>query len=68
VTVVVHNLGNNIPYQVERMGHRGPFDTPEEKLTSARFRKTKLYVHCNTFGPHAIRPTLNLYGGVTASG
>jgi hypothetical protein len=67
VTVFVHDLGGNIPCQVERMVHRGPLDTPEEELTSARFRRTKVYVRCNSFGPHAIRPALSLYGGVTAS-
>ena len=29
VTVVVHNLGGNIPYEVERMDHRCLLDTPE---------------------------------------
>src|SRR4029077_20504272 len=29
VTLVVHNLGGNIPYEVERMDHRSLLDTPD---------------------------------------
>src|SRR6202012_1843295 len=35
--IVVHNLGGNIPYEVERMDHRSLLDTPDEELPSARF-------------------------------
>jgi hypothetical protein len=47
----VHNLGGNIPYEIERMDHRCLLDTPEEKLPSSRFRRSKVYVDCNSFGP-----------------
>ena len=40
----VHNLGGNIPYEVERMDHRCLLDTPDEELPSSRFRKAKVYV------------------------
>src|SRR3954452_1331261 len=62
VTVVVHNLGGNIPYEFERMHHRGRLDTPNEELPSSRFRKAKVYVDCNSFGPHAIEAAVRLYG------
>jgi predicted TIM-barrel fold metal-dependent hydrolase len=62
VTVVVHNLGGNIPYEVERMDHRCLLDTPNEELPSSRFRKAKVYVDCNSFGPHAIEAAVRLYG------
>jgi predicted TIM-barrel fold metal-dependent hydrolase len=62
VTVVVHNLGGNIPYEVERMDHRSLLDTPEEELPSSRFRKAKVYVDCNSFGPLAIEAAVSLYG------
>src|ERR1700722_5567198 len=62
VTVVVHNLGGNIPYEVERMDHRSLLDTPEEELPSSRFRKAKVYVDCNSFGPRAIEAAVTLYG------
>jgi predicted TIM-barrel fold metal-dependent hydrolase len=62
VTVVVHNLGGNLPYEVERMDHRSLLDTPEEELPSQRFRKAKVYVDCNSFGPHSIEAAVRLYG------
>src|SRR5690348_10629954 len=61
-TVCVHNLGGNIPYEVERMDHRCLLDTPNEELPSSRFRKAKVYVDCNSFGPHAIEAAVRLYG------
>jgi len=61
-TVVVHNLGGNLPYEVERMDHRCLLDTPDEELPSSRFRKAKVYVDCNSFGPRAIEAAVSLYG------
>jgi predicted TIM-barrel fold metal-dependent hydrolase len=62
VTIQVHNLGGNIPYEVERMDHRSLLDTPEEELPSSRFRKAKVFVDCNSFGPLAIEAAVSLYG------
>jgi predicted TIM-barrel fold metal-dependent hydrolase len=62
VRIVVHNLGGNIPYEVERMDHRSLLDTPDEELPSSRFRKAKVYVDCNSFGPRAIEAAVSLYG------
>jgi predicted TIM-barrel fold metal-dependent hydrolase len=62
VSVQVHNLGGNIPYEVERMDHRSLLDTPEEELPSSRFRKAKVFVDCNSFGPRAIEAAVELYG------
>ena len=62
VTVVVHNLGGNIPYEVERMDHRSLLDTPQEELPSSRFRRAKVFVDCNSFGPRAIEAAVSLYG------
>ena len=62
VTIQVHNLGGNIPYEVERMDHRCLLDTPEEELPSSRFRKAKVFVDCNSFGPRAIEAAVELYG------
>jgi predicted TIM-barrel fold metal-dependent hydrolase len=58
----VHNLGGNIPYEVERMDHRCLLDTPNEELPSSRFRKARVYVDCNSFGPRAIETAVRLYG------
>ncbi len=62
VTPVVHNLGGNLPYEVDRMDHRSILDTPEEELPSSRIRKAKVYVDCNSFGPRAIEAAVALYG------
>jgi predicted TIM-barrel fold metal-dependent hydrolase len=62
VSIQVHNLGGNIPYEVERMDHRSLLDTPDEELPSSRFRKARVYVDCNSFGPRAIEAAVNLYG------
>lgn len=62
VAIVVHNLGGNIPYEVERMDHRSLLDTPDEELPSSRFRRAKVYVDCNSFGPRAIEAAVALYG------
>ena len=58
----VHNLGGNIPYEVERMDHRCLLDTPTEELPSSRFRRAKVHVDCNSFGPRAIEAAVGLYG------
>src|SRR5437870_7169550 len=58
----VHNLGGNIPYEVERMDHRCLLDTPTEELPSSRFRQAKVYVDCNSFGPRASEAAVALYG------
>ena len=58
----VHNLGGNIPYEVERMDHRSLLDTPSEELPSARIRRSNVYVDCNSFGPRAIEAAVSLYG------
>jgi predicted TIM-barrel fold metal-dependent hydrolase len=58
----IHNLGGNIPYEVERMDHRCLLDTPNEELPSSRFRKATVYVDCNSFGPRAIEAAVSLYG------
>ena len=60
--VYIHNLGGNIPYEVERMDHRCLLDTPKEELPSERFRRAKVYVDCNSFGPRAIEAAVSLYG------
>jgi len=62
VMIHVHNLGGNIPYEVERMDHRCLLDTPNEELPSSRFRKATVYVDCNSFGPRAIEAAVRLYG------
>ena len=61
-TVLVHNLGGNIPYEIERMDHRSLLDSTTEELPSSRFRRSKVFVDCNSFGPGAIEAAVRLYG------
>ena len=44
------------------MDHRSLLDAPNEELPSSRFRKAKVYVDCNSFGPRAIEAAVSLYG------
>jgi len=60
--IYLHNLGGNIPFEVERMDHRSLLDTPKEELPSERFRRAAVYVDCNSFGPRAIEAGVHLYG------
>ncbi len=58
----LHNLGGNIPYEIERMDHRCLLDTPDEELPSKRFWDSSVYVDCNSFGAHAIEAGVRAYG------
>jgi aminocarboxymuconate-semialdehyde decarboxylase len=58
----VHNLGGNIPYEVERLDHRSLLDAPDEELPSKRFARSKVHVDCNSFGAHAIEAGVRLFG------
>lgn len=58
----VHNLGGNIPYEIERLDHRSLLDTPDEELPSKRFARSKVTLDCNSFGARAIEAGVRLYG------
>ncbi len=60
--VHIHNLGGNIPYEMERLDHRNLLDTPDEPLPSGRFSKPNLYVDCNSLGARAIEAGVAAYG------
>jgi len=63
LTVVTHNLGGNIPFEIERMDHRAIIDEgPGAVLPSARFRDAPVLVDCNSFGPRAIELAAEVYG------
>ena len=57
-----HNLGGNIPYEVERMDHRCLLDTPDEELPSIQFARSPVYVDCNSLGARAIEAGVATYG------
>jgi predicted TIM-barrel fold metal-dependent hydrolase len=58
----IHNLGGNIPYELERLDHRNYLDSPDEPLPSTRFVKPNLFVDCNSFGARAIELGVAAYG------
>lgn len=60
--VHIHNLGGNLPYELERMDHRCLLDTPDEELPSKRLNKPNLFVDCNSFGRIAIEAGVAAYG------
>ncbi len=60
--VMLHNLGGNIAFEVERLDHRSILDTPAEPLPSTRFAKPNLFVDCNSFGARAIEAGVAAYG------
>jgi len=60
--VVTHNLGGNIPFEVERMDHRSINFTPDNELPSVLFKRSRIALDCNSFGPHAIEMAARLYG------
>jgi Amidohydrolase len=57
-----HHHRRKARLHVERMDHRCLLDTPKDELPSARVRRSKVYVDCNSFGPRAIEAAVRLYG------
>lgn len=63
LAVHIHNLGGNMPYEVERLDHRNLLDTSDQEMPSKRLvSKPNLYVDCNSFGPRAINCGVEAYG------
>jgi predicted TIM-barrel fold metal-dependent hydrolase len=62
VTVMSHNLGGNIPFEVERLDHRASVDRPGEALPSERIRASRVLVDCNSLGARAIELAVEVYG------
>ncbi|MGH7905021.1 MAG: amidohydrolase family protein [Candidatus Binataceae bacterium] len=63
VTVMSHNLGGNLPFEVERLDHRIMVDRPGEELPSAQIRSARVLVDCNSFGARSIERAVEVYGG-----
>jgi predicted TIM-barrel fold metal-dependent hydrolase len=60
--VLTHNLGGNIPFEVERLDHRSINFTPDKELPSVHFKRSRVAMDCNSFGPYAIEAAIRLYG------
>ncbi|MCC2098134.1 MAG: amidohydrolase [Hyphomicrobiales bacterium] len=62
VTVLSHNLGGNIPFEIERLDHRSMLDRPQDELPSKRIREAKVLVDCNSLGARSIELAMDIYG------
>jgi 2,3-dihydroxybenzoate decarboxylase len=62
VTVMSHNLGGNIPFEVDRMDHRTLCDTPGSELPSKKFKAAPIMVDCNSLSGRAIELAVQVYG------
>jgi predicted TIM-barrel fold metal-dependent hydrolase len=63
MTMLSHNLGGNIPFEIERMDHRTMMDLPPgTELPSKKFRAAPVLVDCNSLGSRAIELAAEVYG------
>jgi predicted TIM-barrel fold metal-dependent hydrolase len=62
VTLQSHNLGGNIPLEVERLDHRYMISNPGEELPSKKFARMPIVVDCNSYGPKGIELAVSVYG------
>ena len=63
VTMMTHNLGGNIPFEVERMDHRCLVDEPKgTELPSKRIRASNFICDCNSLGARSIELAVGVYG------
>lgn len=60
VTVQVHNLGGNIPYEIERMDHLSLDRDPDTPPPSTRL--DRVVVDCNSFSAPALELAVDVYG------
>ena len=62
VSVLLHNLGGNIPYEIDRLDHRSMLDRPQDELPSKRIRESRVLVDCNSLGAKPIELAVDCYG------
>ena len=62
VTVMSHNLGGNIPFEVERLDHRNLVDHSDRPLPSISIRDSSVMVDCNSLGASSIERAVDVYG------
>jgi predicted TIM-barrel fold metal-dependent hydrolase len=63
MTMLSHNLGGNIPFEIERMDHRTMIDLPPgTELPSKKFRAAPVLVDCNSLGARSIELAAEVYG------
>lgn len=62
VTIQCHNLGGNIPFELERLDHISIDRTPDVPTPSSRVRGARIYVDCNSMGSRGIERAVEVYG------
>ncbi len=62
VTVQCHNLGGNIPFEIDRLDHISLDREPDKETPSSKIRKSKVIVDCNSMGARGIERAVELYG------
>ena len=62
VTVMSHNLGGNIPFEIDRMDHRTLCDRPGEELPSKIVKAAPIMVDCNSLSGRALELAVQVYG------
>jgi len=62
VTVMSHNHGGNIPFEIDRMDHRTMCDRPGEELPSKRIKAAPIMVDCNSLSGRALELAVQVYG------
>jgi predicted TIM-barrel fold metal-dependent hydrolase len=62
VTVMSHNLGGNIPFEIDRMDHRTMCDRPGDELPSKKVKAAPVIVDCNSLGARGIELAVQVYG------
>jgi predicted TIM-barrel fold metal-dependent hydrolase len=62
VTVQCHNLGGNIPAEVDRLDHISLDREPNKTPPSDKIRRSKVMVDCNSMGSRSIERAVETYG------
>ena len=62
VTVQCHNLGGNIPFEVERLDHISLDREPDISPPSVKIRNANVLVDCNSMGARSIERAVEVYG------
>jgi predicted TIM-barrel fold metal-dependent hydrolase len=62
LTLMSHNLGGNIAFEIERLDHRTLVDRPGAELPSRQIRAARVLVDCNSFGARGIECAVEVYG------
>lgn len=62
VTVQCHNLGGNIPFEIERLDHISLDREPHKEPPSVKIQNSKVIVDCNSMGTRGIERAVEVYG------